>query len=76
MHWNTASNYLGALVCTLPGQKPLFSYIMRQPEYNNRVFFAGEHVSTKHGWIQGALYSGKYAANQLAMYYGNNTSSE
>lgn len=75
MHWNAASNYLGALVCTLPGQKPLFSYAMRQPEYNNRVFFAGEHVSTKHGWIQGALYSGKYAANQLAMYYGSTTSS-
>ncbi len=74
VHWNSASNYLGALVCTLPGQKPLFSYAMRQPEYNNRVFFAGEHVSTKHGWIQGALYSGKYAANQAAMYWHKNYS--
>lgn len=71
LHWNNASNFLGALAFTLPGQKPLFSYIMRLPEYINRVYFAGEHVSSKHGWIQGALYSGKYAANQLALHCHN-----
>lgn len=65
-HWNTEANYLGALAYTLPGQKPLFAYENLKPEYNNRVFFAGEHISNKHGWMQGALWSGKSAANQLA----------
>ena len=66
VHWNTEPNSLGALAYTLPGQKPQFAYENLKPEYHNHVFFAGEHVSNKHGWIQGALYSGKAAANQLA----------
>lgn len=64
--WNNETYALGALAFTSPGQKPLFSYELTKPEYNNRVYFAGEHVSAKHGWIQGALYTGKAVANQLA----------
>ncbi|WP_152978227.1 FAD-dependent oxidoreductase [Caloramator mitchellensis] len=33
---------------------------------NNKVLFAGEHVSGKHGWIQGALHSAMIAANNIA----------
>ncbi len=69
VHWNTEQWFRGALAITLPGQKNIFSYSILRPEYNNRVFFAGEHTSAKHGWMQGALYSGKLAANMLA-YYG------
>jgi monoamine oxidase len=68
-HWNTEENFMGALAYTLPGQKPLFAYENLKPEYNNRVFFAGEHISNKHGWMQGALWTGKAAANQLAYQY-------
>ena len=67
--WNSEPNFRGGFHLDLPGQKKLFAYEMQQPEYNNRVFFAGEHTSTKHGWMQGALYSGKFAANNLAYYY-------
>lgn len=66
VHWNNEPFSRGALVQTLPRQKRLFAYEMQQPEYQGRIYFAGEHVSNKHGWVQGALSSGKYAANQLA----------
>lgn len=69
VHWNNEPNYLGALSLTLPEQKRIFSYELQQPEYNGRVYLAGEHVSTKHGWMQGALFSGKAAANSLAEHF-------
>jgi monoamine oxidase len=71
VHWNCQPNYRGALAYSLPEQKRLFAYEMQQPEYNNRVYFAGEHVSTKHGWMQGSLYSGMVAANSLAENFHN-----
>lgn len=68
-HWNNAPHFLGALSYTFPGQKQLFTYDLLQPEYRGRVYLAGEHASTKHGWMQGALYSGKDAANRLAQHF-------
>ena len=56
----------GAFAAGYPGQKIRFLHTMTLPEFERRVFFAGEHVSTKHGWMQGALYSGKEAANKVA----------
>lgn len=66
--WNNEPNFRGALSFALPGQNYRFSYLMTLPEYNNRVYFAGDHISNKHGWMQGALQTGKYAANNLAYY--------
>ncbi len=66
VHWNTEDWSRGAFAAGYPGQKVLFLHTMQQPEYNNRIHFAGEHVSTKQGWMQGALYSGKAAANKVA----------
>lgn len=66
--WNREPNFLGAFAEALPGQQPLFSYEMTKPEYEGKVFFAGEHISSKHGWIQGALFTGKAAANDLAIH--------
>lgn len=66
LHWNTQEWFKGAVSMGSPDQKSIFSYDMLLPEYNNRVFFAGEHTSATHAWIQGALYSGKLAANMLA----------
>ncbi|MDF2676365.1 MAG: amine oxidase [Bacillota bacterium] len=71
VHWNNEPWARGAFAEGYPGQKLFFSYNMLLPEYNNKVFFAGEHVSTKPGWIQGALYSGKFVANQVALQLRN-----
>ena len=40
---------------------------MALPEYDNKVFMAGDHISAVHRWMQGALQSGMIAANQLAI---------
>lgn len=53
VNWNTEHWFRGAFAANYPGQKVNFSYSMLQPEYNNRVLFAGEHVSTKQAWMQG-----------------------
>ncbi|PYG87616.1 monoamine oxidase [Ruminiclostridium sufflavum DSM 19573] len=64
--WDNDPLFRGAFCYFTPGQKKLFSWEMTLPEYNNRVFFAGEHVSALHRWQQGALKSGMEAANALA----------
>ncbi|BCN32162.1 flavin monoamine oxidase family protein [Anaeromicropila herbilytica] len=66
VHWSTEYWARGAFACSNPGQKINFLHAMIQPEYNNHLYFAGEHASTKQGWMQGALYSGKFTANVLA----------
>ncbi|MCX7708973.1 MAG: FAD-dependent oxidoreductase [Clostridia bacterium] len=69
LNWNTEPWFRGALCLYSPEQKRLFSYASAWPEYNYRVFFAGEHISAKHRWMQGALKSGMEAANALALAY-------
>ncbi|WFD09410.1 flavin monoamine oxidase family protein [Tepidibacter hydrothermalis] len=68
IQWNEEEGFYGAFAYFYPEQKRIFSYAMVKPEYNNTVFFAGEHTSTKHAWQQGALNSGMKAANSLARY--------
>jgi monoamine oxidase len=67
INWNDYPWSRGALPFYTPEQKRLFSYGMALPEYDNRVFMAGDHISAVHRWMQGALQSGMIAANQLAM---------
>lgn len=67
VHWNNEEWARGAFASGYPEQKINFAYSMLQPEFNNRIFFAGEHTSTKPGWMQGALYTGKDAANKVAL---------
>jgi len=53
----------GAVVAFEPGQESeLFPYITL-PE--GRVFFAGEHTTLTHGWMQGAIESGIRAAYEV-----------
>lgn len=66
LNWMHVQYIWGAVTFTLPGQRNLFSYAAIQPEMNERLFFAGEHVSQKHGWQQGALRTGMEAANSIA----------
>lgn len=67
VNWDDEPWFRGALCYYTPEQKRLFSYASALPEYEERVFFAGEHISAKHRWMQGALKSGMEAANQLAL---------
>ncbi|AGX45140.1 flavin monoamine oxidase family protein [Clostridium saccharobutylicum] len=55
-----------------PGDKTLFSYNVTVPEMEDKVFFAGEHISQKHVSQQGALQSGMIAANEIAKRINDN----
>jgi monoamine oxidase len=74
MNWNSNLWTRGALPFFTPEQKRLFSYAMAVPEYDNRVFMAGDHISAVHRWMQGALQSGMIAANELAMEFKRSVS--
>jgi monoamine oxidase len=67
INWDAQPTIRGALSFFSPEQKRLFSYGMALPEYNGRIFFAGEHISAVHRWMQGALQSGMQAANDLVI---------
>ena len=64
--WNREKGFYGGFCYFKPEQQVLFSYAMEQPEYKNKIFFAGEHISLTHGWIEGALSTGMKAANSIA----------
>lgn len=66
VNWHDEPWSLGGFCYYQPEQRRLFLYAMGLPEYNNRVFFAGEHASITHGWINGSLQTGMQAANDLA----------
>lgn len=66
--WNREKGFYGAFCYFRPEQQKLFSYEMAKPEYNNRVHFAGEHISLTHGWIEGSLSTAMKAANDIAEY--------
>lgn len=75
-NWEQDPWALGAFCFFQPEQRRLFLYAMGLPEYDNRVFFAGEHVSNTHGWINGSLQTAMQAANGIAktanrLYYGS-----
>jgi monoamine oxidase len=53
----------GAFATFLPGQQALLYEHIIAPE--GRVFFAGEHASLAHAWIQGAIHSGLRAADEV-----------
>ncbi len=66
LNWNNEPWFRGALCFYNTEQKRLLSYASAFPEYHIHVFFACEHVSAKHRWMQGALQSGMEAANSVA----------
>jgi monoamine oxidase len=66
IHWNTEKGFYGAFCYYMPGEQQLFAYDSVKPEFDNKVYFAGEHTSLTHAWQQGALNSGMKAANAIA----------
>ncbi|MEG1255803.1 NAD(P)/FAD-dependent oxidoreductase [Clostridium sp.] len=71
IQWDNEKGFYGGFCYFTPGQKRLFSYSMEKSEYDNRVYFAGEHISQEHGWIQGSVKSAMKAANDIAEYCKN-----
>jgi monoamine oxidase len=53
----------GAFALFDPGQQTLLYDEIISPE--GRIYFAGEHTSLHHAWIQGAIESGLRAANEI-----------
>lgn len=64
--WSEVQYIWGGAAISKPEDKILYSYVVTLPEMNNKVFFAGEHISQKHAWQQGSLQTGMIAANQVA----------
>lgn len=64
--WSDVQYIWTAGALSKPEDKTLFSYDVTVPEMENRVFFAGEHISQKHVSQQGALQTGMIAANEIA----------
>ncbi|MGI8316532.1 flavin monoamine oxidase family protein [Halobacillus mangrovi] len=55
-NWSLNQYSAGAFTLFLPGQGEKFTETIRQPE--GRLHFSGEHTSSFHGWIEGAIESG------------------
>lgn len=66
INWDSEKGFYGGFSNFMPNGQKLFAYASEKPEYNNRVYFAGEHVSLTHGWMQGSLNSAMKVANDIA----------
>ena len=62
--WSEAPWARGAFAVYLPGQVSTLYPVATRPE--GRVHFAGEHLSSWPGWMQGALASGLRAAREVS----------
>ncbi|NUN12182.1 MAG: FAD-dependent oxidoreductase [Myxococcales bacterium] len=60
--WSEDPWVKGAWTDILPGQGWMYPLLARA---EGRIHFAGEHTSIWAGWIQGAIESGKRAANEI-----------
>jgi monoamine oxidase len=68
VNWNRNEWITGGFINPLPGQSARFGFGLSRPDFDNRLYFAGEAVTPPHGWIQAALRSAMIAANALAYY--------
>lgn len=55
INWGDEPYELGCFAYFQPEQKRLFSKAMTTPEFDNKIYFAGEHLSVFHGWQNGAF---------------------
>ncbi|WP_226659066.1 flavin monoamine oxidase family protein [Pseudalkalibacillus hwajinpoensis] len=65
-NWNKNPYSAGCFTLFTPGQENNLGEIIKQPE--GKLHFAGEHTSSFHGWMEGAIESGlraAYEVNQL-----------
>jgi monoamine oxidase len=62
--WDEEPFARGAHAALLPGQ--MTELMPHVATVEDRLHFAGEHASPWHGWMQGALHSGRRAAHEVA----------
>lgn len=62
--WDRFRHSEGAYAHFLPGEHASLHAELLQAE--GRIHFAGEHTSLDHAWMQGAIASGKRAADEIA----------
>ncbi|TFK66663.1 FAD/NAD(P)-binding domain-containing protein [Pluteus cervinus] len=68
--WVTASNTIGAFAHFAPGQfKQTYGHLTL-PAAEGRLYFAGEALSTRHGWVAGALSASWRAIHQALCVVG------
>ncbi len=63
--WTTFPYSAGAFAMFRPEQSLEFAFSVARPE--GRVFFAGEHTSDLHGWVEGAVQSAVRVADEVNM---------
>ncbi|GJE93603.1 hypothetical protein PsYK624_097630 [Phanerochaete sordida] len=63
--WNADPNTLGAFAFFYPGQFAELYTHLTQPAGQGRLHFAGEVVSTRHGWVVGALNASSRAVSAI-----------
>jgi monoamine oxidase len=61
--WTGEPYARGAFVIFRPGQMTQWAKDIGKPE--GRVHFAGEHIAPWNGWMEGALWSGERAAQEI-----------
>jgi len=61
--WAADPYVKGAFTVFHPGQMTRWARSIGAPE--NRVHFAGEHIAPWNGWMEGALWSGERAAQEI-----------
>jgi len=66
--WYQTREFAGAFTYFFPGQWTSLYRHITQPETN--VYFAGEHASVTHGWIQGAMESALDACLSISTKHG------
>jgi len=62
--WDEEPFARGAHAALMPGQ--MTTLMPHVATVEGRLHFAGEHASPWHGWMQGALHSGRRAAREVA----------
>ncbi|WJE17068.1 flavin monoamine oxidase family protein [Halobacillus sp. ACCC02827] len=62
-NWTRNPFSAGCFTLFTPGQSRDLGDVITKPE--GRIHFAGEHTSSFHGWIEGAVESGIRAANEI-----------
>jgi monoamine oxidase len=61
--WTEEPYARGAFVVFRPGQMTRWAPALSHSE--GRVYFAGEHTAPWNGWMEGALWSGERAAQEI-----------
>lgn len=66
LNWNDVQYIWGFETIFKKNEKVLYSYALSKEEMKKKLYFAGEHTSSKHGSIQGDIQSTLFIVNKIA----------